>query len=128
MPPSGNKKRGTFIRVLIDVNSASGKERRKNGLAERPAVSECSSSVSYIIDRATAFMSDPPQEHRVYAAVIDREAVQSLAEVGLFAYEARLIASSTTQIIVNRFAKHYYEEEKKKVRTIVRSRLYKILT
>jgi len=51
------------------------------------------------------------QEHRVYAAVIDREAVQSLAEVGLFAYEARLIAGSTTQINVNRFAKHYYGEE-----------------
>lgn len=68
------------------------------------------------------------QEHRVYAAVIDREAAQSLAEVDIFAYEARLIAGPTTQINVNRSRNIIMEKKRKNIITgPLRSRLYKFL-
>lgn len=79
--------------------------------------------------RALAFMSDPAaaQEHGVYAAVIDREAVQSLAEADIFAYEAPLIAGPTTQINVNRLRNIITETRRKKkvITGPLRSRLYK---
>lgn len=67
------------------------------------------------------------QEHRVYAAVIDREAVQSFAEVDVFAYEARLIAGPTTQINVNRSRNIIIWEKKNIITGPLRSRLYKSL-
>lgn len=72
-------------------------------------------------------MSNPPQEHRVYAAVIDREVIQSFAEIGVVAYEARLIAGLTTQINVNRLRNIIMKRKKSHYRTIERSRLYKSL-
>lgn len=127
MPLSGNKKRGTFYRVLIDVGSASGKGRRKNGLSPsaQPYPNVLLRHRTSSIARARLYeRSAAAQEHRVYAAVIDREAVREVrGSRCIFAYETRLIALPTTQINVNRLRNIITRRRKKKshYRTIEKS-------
>ena len=131
MPLSGNKKRGTFYRVLIDVGAQRpGKDGGKT--VSRRAPSRIRMFFFGIVHhrsraRALAFMSDPPQRKKnIVFTLLSSTAKRSgnFAEVRcIFAYETRLIAVPTTQINVNRLRNIIARRGKKKshYRTIEKS-------
>lgn len=92
-----------------------GVRERKNSLVEHPAVSKCSSSTSYIIDRALGFTSNPPRRKNIMFTLLSSTAprVRDRSRKYIHVWSA-LIARTTARITANR--PQGVDREKKKNR------------